>query len=511
MADFYETNPHQADSIQTHADNFSFRGDRNATVKLLKAFNASFDVDEATLKNIDRLDSNDALTIVTGQQLGIYGGPLYTMFKILSAIALARQYEEKLDRPVVPVFWLADEDHDYEEVRTIKVLNGYAVKEFSLPPKNGNTPAVADMPFPEQLQELHANLRSTLIETDFSSELWNMLEKCFNPEHTFKNGFGQFIAKLFSKYGLVLAGSNTPKIKNQLVDSLTAAVTKSDSLRDALEEQSAQLEQQFHRQVTLYDSHLFYLHPNEGRLKIKHDGDSWITASGKRWSDDALVDEIQSAPEMFSPDVFLRPVLQDQLLPTLGYVAGPGEIGYYGQMKSFYRCFDQHMPVIFPRFSGTFVEPSISRIIKELPFEIDEYHNRIEDLESEFVERTEQTDIKALFANWKDKMQSISATRIDEITGINESLHGAAKKTEAAFLNELDELQAKTYRSVKKREDIQLKRIRRIQQNLFPQRELQERTLGAIYYMNKFGLDIWDRLLNKMEGQSLDSHKLIYL
>jgi bacillithiol biosynthesis cysteine-adding enzyme BshC len=516
LSSFYETNPFDTTAVIAQAKSYSFSGDRDQSVALLKQFNKQFYTDDDASKNIERLRDPKALAIVTGQQLGLYGGPVFTMFKTLSAINLANQLEKEFNQPVVPVFWLADEDHDYDEVRKIHVLNDDSEASFSLPSKDGSLPPVAELAFAESLGEVKLSLRTALVDSDFSDELWDLLDDCFVPGHSFLKGFGNFMARLFSRHGLVLAGSNQAEMKHALKEPMVDAVRNADEVRDALGEQSVRMEEAFHRQATIYDSHLFYLHPENGRTKIQRDGEEWKTDTGQNWSSDELIKKIEDAPELFSPDVFLRPVLQDVLLPTLGYVAGPGEVAYYGQMKTFYRCFDQHMPVIFPRFSGTFIEPSINRILQELPFDLKAYDNRIEDLESEYVDRTEQTDIESIFESWKEEAESAATIRIDKIAAIDDTLRGAAEKVQSAHFNDLDKLKGKVYRSVKKREEIQLKRIRRIQLNLFPGGNLQERSIAGIYFMNKFGVDIWDRLLKEMKAsgvelESLGSHQLIYL
>lgn len=509
---FYEINPFDEAAIERKASAISSKGDRHGTAEILHSFNKQFDVDQATIKNINRLKKDDALAIVTGQQLGLYGGPVYTMFKTITAIHLANRLEKKWTRPVVPVFWLADEDHDYDEIRTVNILNGDGLESFSLPKKNGVIPPVSEIILPKELHPLKKQIRSTLIDTDFSNDLWELLNSCFSTGSTFLGGFGQFMSRLFSKHGLVLAGSNNSVVKEETKRVLKKTIRKADDITSALESQSQKISKRYHQQVTLNKSHLFFLDPKAGRTKIVHEKNNWRTSTGHQWSAKELLSDIDEQPALFSPDVFLRPVIQDALLPTLGYVGGPGELAYYGQMKTFYHCFDQKMPVIYPRFSGTFLEPAIVRIFNELPFEINEYNSRIEDLESAFVDRTEQLDIETLFDTWKEEYSSVSTSYEQSIKEVDESLEGAAEKAKAHFSNELDQLKSKVYRAIKKREKTQMARILRVQQNLFPGRNLQERTLSGIYYMNKFGLDIWDRLLEEMEsGESLDQHKLIYL
>jgi bacillithiol biosynthesis cysteine-adding enzyme BshC len=511
VADFYTANPVDSTDVKRRAASLHFKGRRERSAALLKSFNEQFEAHKAAFENIERLKQPDSLAVVTGQQLGLYGGPVFTMFKTLSAIHLARCWENILSRPVIPIFWLADEDHDYEEVRSVSVLNSEGVKSYSLPMPQEKGFAVSKMRLPDDIEALRSSLRSTLIETEFSDDLWSLLDKCFKPGATFLEAFGGFMAQLFSKHGLVLAGSHHPAIKKELKDPLITGVKKVDAIQEALESQSQRIEQSFHRQAAVLDSHLFYHHPEKGRLKVEHEEGRWKAGAGQQWSSDALADEINGHPERFSPDVFLRPILQDQLLPTLGYIAGPGELAYYGQMKAFYRCFGRQMPVIFPRLSATFIEPAIGRILQELPFDIQEYHSRIEDLESEFVERTGEIDIEAVFDSWKEEEASIAASHIEEIAAVDETLKGAAENARATYLNELNKLKGKVYRAVKKRKAIQLGRIQRIRQNLFPDGELQERTLGGIYYMNKYGPDIWDRLLDELKEPAFNKRRLIYL
>lgn len=513
VGSFYEANPFSADSLSNFANSFSFCGDRAQTVQLLHEFNGQFNIEDATLKNIDRLGQENSLCIVTGQQLGLLGGPLYTMLKTVATIHLARQLEQQLERPVIPVFWLPDEDHDYDEINLVKVLTeNEEPATYSLPSKDRGLPPVAEMEVPDDIKGLLSELQKSLRNTDFSSEIIDLLQKCYKPGVSFRQAFGNLIANLFSKHGLVLAGSNSEDIKKHLKHTMISAVKKADEIRDALEEQSDKLTEKFHQQATIYDSHLFYLDAENGRTKIQQNGDTWLTETGQEWNKSELIKAIEDEPEYFSPDVFLRPIMQHALLPTLGYVGGPGEISYYGQMKLFYRCFDQQMPAIFPRLSATVIDPAINRIIGELPFPFHDYSNRIEDLESEFIEGSTKIDIEPLFDEWKKKTKSTAAEYQQEIVDIDETLEGTAERAKAKYFNELDRLKEKTYSALKKKEEIQLNRIQRIKNHAFPDRILQERALSSLYFMNRYGPDIWDRLLAELgQDEIFTKHKLIYM
>lgn len=512
LSDFYEVNPFSQASVKDHAAHPNFKGNREASANILEEINRNYKVGEKTFENIDRLRQPDSITVVTGQQLGLYGGAFFTVLKIITAIHLAKNLEDELGRPVIPVFWLADEDHDYEEVRSLSLLRRDDLKKVSLPDVEGNLPPVAKMELPSGLTDIKKEIRNILIDTDFSDDLWDLLDSSYKEAISFEQAFGDLVSQLFSKHGLVLAGSNNEMIKENSKEVLKEAISKAGCMRDELESQTAKISSTFHQQVTLYDSNLFYLNSGNGRVKIKRNGDGWSTETGREWTTQALLEEIDDSPEHFSPNVFLRPIIQDHFLPTLGYVAGPGEVAYYGQMKTYYSCFGQTMPVIFPRISATFIEPPIERIIGELPFDFYEYDKRIEDLESAYVERTEQLDIEAIFSEWKEKVEAVSRNNTEYITEIDSTLKGAAGKATAVYFGELDKLKGKVYRAVKQQDQTQLNRIRKMKANLFPGDALQERTIASIYFMNKYGVDIWDRVLEKLDpGEELQHHKLIYL
>lgn len=512
VKDFYESNPFRLDQISAHAQELNFKGHRKRSAEILNQINERYQPHENAFKNIERLSGEDAMAVVTGQQLGVFGGPLYTVYKIIGTIHFARQLEKKLERPVIPVFWLADEDHDYEEVQSLSIINRDDIETFSLPDKTENLPPVAELEFPDEFESLKKSVRESLYETDFSEDLWTILDEAFAAGKRFDYAFGDFIAELFSKHGLVLAGSNHPAVKEHTKTCLKTAIEKADEMRSALEKQSNRIKEEYHQQVTLYDSNLFYLDDENGRQKISRNGNGWKTDTGTEWRTGELVTEIESDPDKFSPNVFLRPILQDFFLPTLGYVAGPGETAYYGQMKLFYETFGLKMPVIFPRLSATLIEPSIDRILHELPFEIHEYNNRIEDLESAFVDRTEQVDIEAIFSEWKEKIEAISQEKTESIKKIDPTLEGAAGKASSVYMGELDKLKGKVYRAVKQQEQTQLNRIKKIKAQLFPAGAPQERVIAGIYFMNKYGISIWDELLDNLEeDENFNSHKLISL
>lgn len=513
ILDFYESNPFSYNDTGNRIKEFRFKGDRSKSVELLTEYNKKFGASAKTLSSIENLFDDDSLAVVTGQQLTIFGGPLFTIYKIIRAINYAKFLENEFKVPVVPVFWMADEDHDFEEVSKVKIPGSKEIHEFELNLDQETECPSGSIHVDEKIERLSEQIQEKQQDTDFSYQLWSKANKYYHPGSTIAESFGRFILDIFSDYGLILGGSNFKAIKEHLYAPVQKSVLEAENHFRVLESTSTRLEKNgYHRQVHLQKSNLFWLNEDQKRIKIKFDGGEWILDNKeKSWTTGDLADQIENSPHRFSPNVFLRPVLQDYLLPTIAYVAGPGEIGYYAQMKEFYGCFDIKMPIIMPRYSATIIESGIDRILKKLPFDVEEYSRRIEDLEADYVESTDTTDLENLFNDWKQQADSIVEKKIDTIKKIDPTLEGSAEKVNAIYSSELDKLKGKLYRSIKEQEKIQINRIKKIQTSLFPNKNLQEREVAFVYIMNKYGTDIWDKLLKELEQQKSDEHKIICL
>lgn len=510
---FFQANPFSEDDLNKALKSFQFKNDRDKTVSLLKNYNRKFGASKQTLQSIERLTDDRSIAVVTGQQLTIFGGPLFTIYKIISAIHFAKKWEIKYGVPCVPVFWMADEDHDYDEISTL----GFPLKDdhqkISLPNNSALEKRVAEIELNSTFKAFKKEVIESQFDTDFTDQLWRKLDECYQSGKTIGGAFGSLVLDLFEDYGLILAGSADTAIKKHLSPILTRSVQAVDDQFELLESKTEELVSSgYHAQVHLQHSNLFWIDGKGNRIKLSYENSAWnADSNGLSWSSNELIEEIQNNPDLFSPNVFLRPVIQNELLPAFAYIAGPGEISYHAQMKDFFGTFNQSMPVIVPRFSATLMESGIDRIFEKLPFNLSDYNERIEDLESRFIEQSDSADIESIFEHWRSNVDEISENPIEEIKNIDPTLEGASEKAKATFFTELDKLKGKVYRSVKDQEKTQLKRIRKIKTNLFPNSNLQEREVAFIYFMNKYGLDIWDRLLENLENEEPDSHKVIRL
>jgi len=508
---FYEKNPLCEKETGNFLKSYEFRGDRKRSVELLKSFNKKFDAGNETISQIEKLRHPDCLAVVTGQQLALYGGPLFTVYKTVSAIVLAHKLENKYKRPVVPVFWLADEDHDFEEASTLGILDRDEWHQLTFEIRDAAKKPVGRIEFNPEFSQFRETLSDYLFDTDFTHELTNLLDICYRPGATFREAFGKLILNLFSKHGLILAGSDDEEIKKYSSHILKKSVQRHEKIYDVLNASTKKLlDNGYHQQVKIGKTNLFWLDENQSRVKLDVDDEgNWFTENSKAFTVAELMEQIDSTPGSFSPNVFMRPLLQDYLLPAAAYVAGPGELAYYAQMKNLYGVFEMKMPMIMPRFSATLLESNIDRIMEKLPFKIGEYDKRIEDLESEFIGQAEKVDVEAIFNDWKKKTDKITREKKEAIGEIDPTLKGSAGKVTANYFTELDKLKGKIYRSIKQQEETDLKRIHKIKANLFPGGGLQERQVAFIYFMNKYGIDIWDKTISFFKNEEPVNHKVI--
>lgn len=509
LADFFEYNPFDDKDIKKRAASLSGFKNRAEIVQALSDFHNHLGIDHKQKSQLAKFASPDALVIVTGQQLGVYGGPLYTVYKTLTTILLAEIWEKKLNKPVVPVFWLADEDHDFEEIASIGLPGNDGKIAVQLAQEGKGIP-VSDEIIGATFSEFISSTKEQLYDTDFSDFLWNQLNACYAEGKSHAEAFAALILEWFGDRGILIAGSNHDSLKALVGTTLQQSVTDKSAIHNSLEVQSSNLEKDFHRQVVVGDTNLFYL-SETGRHKFHLENDTWISGENS-FNEGELIKEISDHPERFSPNVFLRPVIQDKLLPTIGYVAGPGELAYYAQMKTYYPHFGLKMPVIFPRISATLLESGIERIMEKLPFELCSYNQRIEDLESKYIELNSSNDIDKIFGKWMGQIRNISNEPIKHIQEIDPTLKGTAGKVVSGFENEIQKLKGRVFRSLKQQEETQLKRISRVKNQIFPD-GLQERAISPIYFMNKYGIDLWDRLYEEFKDEILDmrTHHIIKL
>ncbi|MDX1429046.1 MAG: bacillithiol biosynthesis cysteine-adding enzyme BshC [Rhodothermales bacterium] len=333
LAQFYAADYRDRNAIASRAETVAgVSRDRTHLVQTLLAQNEAWGLDEATQSNIEALGDADSVAVVTGQQVGILGGPLYTIYKAATAVALSKELASVTGRPVVPVFWLEGEDHDLDEVKSVTVLSGnepvtltYQVPDIVA---GGNHGPVGRLKLTDSIIQLIDQLDEILPTTDFKSELMSRIRHAYKPGVSMRTAFARLLKSFFPSDGLVFISPDDRRFKASAVPLFVKEVEESAVVVDAILETSRHLERDYHVQVNVSPTNLFLV-DDMGRFAIDAVGQRFqVRGRDLSFSREELVACIQDDPCSISPNVVLRPILQDTLLPTIAYVGGPGEIFY---------------------------------------------------------------------------------------------------------------------------------------------------------------------------------------
>lgn len=475
--------------------------DRNTLVDVLLAQNEAWGLDDKTRANIEALRDPASVAIVTGQQVGLFTGPLYTPYKTITAIQLAKQLAAETGRPAVPVFWLEGEDHDFAEVQSAQVLRGNAVQTLTyightLPEDGGNLGPVGRLAFTEQIEEVVAELASILPPTDFNPDVMALVRDAYRPGATLRDAFAKLMRAFFPNAGLVFISPDDARLKQLAAPLFRREISDYESSHARLEAVSEKLEQDFHAQVRTRPTNLFWV-DDTGRYPIDADGDTFtLRGREQTFSREELLARLAEEPERFSSNVVLRPLMQDTLLPTAAYIAGPGEIAYFAQYKPLYEWAELPMPILYPRASVTLIEGKIEKVLERYDLSLGDLETELDKLFRQYVLDNMDVDVDALFKEAATPIhQAINALK-PQIESIDPSLGKATEATRAMLVKELERFKGRVVKAAKRNVDQVRAQFAKAQDNLYPGGRLQERSLSSLYFLNKYGLSFFEDLMD---------------
>lgn len=467
-----------------------------------------------TQKNIELLAKDSTLTIVTGQQLGILGGPLYTFNKIITTIKLANHLKERFDSfNFVPLFWLEGDDHDFNEVRTINIIdNSNELKSISYgeeTPEDEITQSVGKLNFDDRINSFLIELEQKLRHTEFTAELMSHLKNIYCSGKSFKESFRDLIQLYFDEHGLIIFDPQDGAVKSLLKpiykkELLEYRVRAEETIRV-----SAELDEAYHAQVKVKPINLFINYEN-GRHSLEPDEEDFkLKRKRKRFTKDEILDLVENNPQIFSPNVLFRPVCQDYILPTAFYIGGPSEIAYFAQVMPLYKFFNVTPPFIYPRSSATLLEKGLSNALDKFNLQINEIFSDSEEVKHKIIKTIDETPLESFFISAVKETEIIFDTLKEKLFSIDKTTSDSVQRYREKSLNNIEELKSKSLQAQKKKYEVSLKQIDKLTSILFPHENLQERELNFIYFANKYGPDffkkIFDELqINKFEHQIID-------
>lgn len=468
---------------------------------------------DKTKKNIKLLESPKTLAVITGQQLGILSGPLYTIYKIITAIKLSSQLNERYtDFNFVPVFWMESDDHDFNEVHQINILNNennlVNIKYKEDVSDDAIRASVGNLIFDESINEFFNQLELNLRQTEFKSNIISKLKEIYSTGKSFKESFRELLFWLFDEYGLIIFDPSTDEVKQTLKPIFLTEINNFRVHTQKLVSVSATLEEVYHAQVKVKPVNLFY-HIENGRYSIEPVDEIFkLRRKRKQFTKDEIILEINEHPERFSPNVLLRPITQDYLFPTAFYVAGPSEISYFAQIHPLYEFFEIEPPVIYPRSSATLVEKSVLTFMEKYDLTMRDVFLGIDHLKEKILSTVAENNIDLIFEDATKNINLIFDEIKEKLFAIDKTISDSTNRYREKVLFALNELKSKAEKAHESRFETIIRQISKLSNLLYPNENLQERELNYFYFANKFGQEFHRKLYDELSVSDFE-HQII--
>ena len=494
----------------------NYQTDRTALCDALTEINVNAGAGQKVLENITRLRDPACVAVLTGQQAGLFTGPLYTIYKALSAIKMAEQLSGS-GVPAVPVFWAATEDHDFEEVSASYVnskTGELAESKYSSSEHFKGRP-VGDITIEDSIAVVIDALFGNMPETEFSTELRTVLERSWSPGNGFGDAFIKTLAALIADFGLIFIDPMHPGIKALSSPIYVNAIKNSDEIVKHIGERSRELENEgYHAQVLVDEDYFpfFWIDDNGRRValrKVRIDG--YRAKDGEREFSSAELCEIAAKhPERLSPGVMLRPVVQDYLLPTVCYFGGAAEIAYFAQNAEAYRVLNRPVTPILHRQSFTIVEAKQRKVLEKFELRFPQLFDGIEKTVLSVAEKNAAAVTAPLFAEVEEKINT-ELNRLDRhVSQIDPTVADNLAKRRRKMIYHIAALRKKTILAQLRNDEVASRQIENLFSALLPNGELQERTLNVFTFLNKFGPNFIEWLYQAIDLEDRD-HRIVDL
>jgi bacillithiol biosynthesis cysteine-adding enzyme BshC len=508
---FYDGGRWDLDALAASADRaVSFARDRDALAAALSAQQEGRRAGEAAAR-ARQLARPDAVAVVTGQQAVLLGGPLFVLYKAVAAMTLAARLEARRGRPVVPVFWVAADDHDFAEVRSTSVLDeGGQIHTLRYTPQREpvGQPASAVI-LDETITAIVEELGGALPSGPHRDALVARVAECYRPGESLSGAFARLLSSLLP--GLVVLDPSDAALKALMAPVMSRELSeRSPTSRLAEEVGRDLLAAGYHQQVPVRPGFLnLFLADGERRPLALDDGQVEVRGTERRIPLEEAVRAVRSRPEEWSPGVLLRPLAQDHLLPTAAYVGGPAEIAYHAQIGPSYRHFGIPRPALVPRPSVTVVEPPQARALEAEGLSLSDLQADAEAVLARWA-REAYPEVEAAFASTRAALEREMAQVADALGQLDPTLRAAADSALGRALHQIDGLHEKATRALKKRDQTRAERLRRTRDALLPGGSLQERGLGLVSLLARHGEAIVGEIRERMDPWA-KGHQVLFL
>ncbi len=495
----------------SRVDNSTYQ--RHELAAILTRQNQEYGASEKTLAAIELIKQPETVCYFAGQQAGLLGGPLFSLIKALATVKAAERRSKELGRPVLPIFWIASDDHDFAEVNHTYLLNRDAdlVKiEYAGKPSEPVPVSQIALEDAEAVTSMHARLQEALGTSDFTTGLYALLQDCYAPGSNFVTAFGRLIAKLTADYGLILFSPADADAKKLAAPFFKEILNRKDELHDLLNNTNLRIEKaKYHLQVEKNDQSLHLFYHWHGRWPIVRTGNSYLAGESK-FTKQALMAEIEKNPNRFSPDVLTRPLMQSHLFPTLAQMGGPSEIAYFAQINPLFELFGLPAPVHTARPTATIVEKRYEKVMAEHEISFEELTGDFEQVINRVMAKSFPQDIEQQFQSLREDLFGRFDQFSEKSLQFDPTLKEFARQTAGKIDFLMKAYEAKIFSAHKKRSKETRDKLYRLWYALYPNRTMQDRSLNISYFIAKYGYGVVSFLYERIDPDQ-PAHQLISL
>lgn len=504
---FYAHAPDEAGVVEAARAVELSDSSRRAVVEVLREQNQGYGADAATERSLDRL-ARSAVAIVTGQQVGLFGGPAYSFYKALTAIRWAEKLSARgID--AVPVFWLATEDHDLAEVNQCFWMTKNGPERFSIgEAEQFAGRQVGEIKFGNEISGV-VDAAARELGGSYAAEVERAFRESYAPGETFGSAFGKLFARLLAGRGMILLDPLDRSLHRIAAPIFRRAIEDAAGLRDELLERKKALDKSgFHAQVKVTaETTLLFMNIDGRREPLRMRGGKFI-AGAKSFSADEALGAIEKTPEIFSPNVLLRAIVQDTLVPTAAYVGGPAEVAYMAQVEVVYRKLGARMPAILPRAGFTLVEPHVARLMKKYELTLEDVFRGRQRVRALLAAGSLPRGLAARFDGDEKTLRRLLLKYGKPLGRLDKTLRGALETAERKMLYQFSKLRRKVGAAEGLRTGILEKHERILLDALYPQRGPQERALCFLPFLASAGTGLLDELGKRADASPAQHHVL---
>jgi bacillithiol biosynthesis cysteine-adding enzyme BshC len=488
--DFFAGHFRDPDAYRAKAREVDRRFDRAARERAVEALTVPAGGDPARL---ERFVEEEGFVVTTGQQPALFGGPLYNVYKALTLARLAGELEARLERPVLPVFWVGSEDHDFAEANHTWVVDlENELHRVEVPdPDPSRQPPLHRIPLGTEVEAAREIFLGALPDSDFSRPFADLLREAAVPGATLSSAFHALMQALLGRFGIVFTDAAHPTVKEASLPLLLEELERSAELEEVLTGTGRALEDAgYGQQVTVMEGGVnLFLENGRGRERLYRDeeGGFRLHGSGERVGTGEIRGRVQDDPAVLSPNVFLRPVAESAVFPTLAYVGGPGEMAYFAQMKDYFHALGVRMPVVHPRGSVTVVETKIRKVLEKFGLDVEGLDRPFHEVAGEIARDEVPPHVRKAMGTLRGSIARGVSEVEGEVKEIDPTLKGPVRHVRSVAFSALDDLEKKVVHALKRENEIALAQLEKAQLHLFPEGKPQERVLNPFYYLARYG------------------------